>query len=464
MTLQLSDLDEVSQKIRNSSVRNYFNEAIISYRAGAYRAAVISTWIAICIDVIEKIKELSVENDQKAKALGVKLDAISPNDYPSMQAFEKNILSYACDDLELISPIEKLHLERIKDDRNICAHPTFSQDNRQFVPSPELTRAYIVQAASYLLTKSPLRGKIVIDETFQLINEESFPSDQEKAFTILSSNKNLGRAKDVSIRNLIIIIIKRIFKDEEALSFDLFDKLTAALGAINRIFPKTYNETMKEKLISMLGAPNDKLFKRLLPFLNALPDSWGLLDKAVKVRIEQCIQVMDVTSLSFYYIPSLSSKNTYINQILQKKLDTIELVDMEKILTLKAEASLKDRALQFFIESKSFASAYSNGINILLPHAKFIYDKDLEFLFKGMHENKQWGINQILCAGGMSDVLSQLYVKTKFNVIHHSKLWLQFINTCKDKELVFSSLNELLIDDHLLEPEPQDEENEKNNV
>ena len=65
MSLQFSDLDELLSKVRNTHAKKYFNEAIVAYRSGAYRASVISTWIAICVDVIEKVRELSVSIDIK---------------------------------------------------------------------------------------------------------------------------------------------------------------------------------------------------------------------------------------------------------------------------------------------------------------------------------------------------------------------------------------------------------------
>ena len=52
MNLQLSDLDELLQSVRNKYAQEYLKEAIIAYRAGAYRASVISTWISICVDII----------------------------------------------------------------------------------------------------------------------------------------------------------------------------------------------------------------------------------------------------------------------------------------------------------------------------------------------------------------------------------------------------------------------------
>jgi hypothetical protein len=38
LKLHLSNLDELVQRVRNPHPKNYLNEAIVSYRTGAYRA------------------------------------------------------------------------------------------------------------------------------------------------------------------------------------------------------------------------------------------------------------------------------------------------------------------------------------------------------------------------------------------------------------------------------------------
>ncbi|RXE87251.1 hypothetical protein DRB05_08125 [Pseudoalteromonas sp. A757] len=456
MAVQLSDLDDLVQKVRNRHVKNYFYEAVVAYRAGAYRAAVISTWISICIDVIEKVKELSVDNDTSAKAIEKKLTAINSNDYASMLGFEKDILRFACDDLELISHIEKSHLERIKDDRNVCAHPTFSIDGHQFTPSPELTRAYIVQAATYLLTKSPVRGKVVVENMFSLINEESFPSDEEKAFTVLSSTKYLGRVRDSSARNLIIILLKRIFKDENDLDSEMLQKLSAALGAISRLFPELYRETLRDKLPSMLAAANDKLLRRVIPFLNSRTEAWESIERATVVRIEECITAMDFEGLLFYGVPELASKISLINDKFQVIIGADGFSNTYELLKSAPNISLKDQALKYFCDSGSFNSAYTNGINILIPYAQFITDKDLEQLFEGILANKTWNINQILNAGGIEEVLCTLYKKSKGNVVSHARLWIKFVDELASNHFVFEQLNELLVADKLIDQKEED--------
>ncbi|WMS92920.1 hypothetical protein [Pseudoalteromonas sp. HL-AS1] len=458
MSLQFSDLDELLSKVRNTHAKKYFNEAIVAYRAGAYRASVISTWIAICVDVIEKVRELSVSNDAVAKAIEIKLEAIQPNNFAGMQAFEKDILTYACDELEIISHIEKAHLERIKDDRNVCAHPTFSADGRQFTPSPELTRAYIVQAANYLLLKLPMKGKVIVQDIFNLINEESFPEDDEKAFTVLSSDKYLGRVRDSSARNLTIILLKRIFKDEDGLDPSLLTKISVSLGAISRIFPIVYSGVIQDKLSQMLAETDDRKLIRCLPFLNVRPEIWGKIDEAIVVRLDSCISNMDLETMLHYQVTDLADKIHAVNLLFLRAIKKDSFDSIAKLLKSTPYPSLKNEAINYFVKSGSFASAYSNGMNILLPYSRFMEENDLKVLFKGVMENGSWGINQILDAGGIDEVFSNLYINTKDTVINHSEIWLEFIALIKAKELKYKSLTALLISDGLIKADVKKED------
>lgn len=465
MEIQFIDLDELVGKVRNRQVRNYFNEAVTAYRAGAYKAAVISTWISICVDVIEKIKELAIGNDANAKAIENRLLAIKPNDYPGMQAFEKDILKFACDELEIISHIEKSQLERIKDDRNICAHPTFSIDGQQFNPTPELTRAYLVHAAYYLLTKTPVKGKVVVQNIFVLIDNESFPSDKEKAFTVLSSDKYLGRVKESSIRNLVIIILKRIFKDEASFNYLTFPKFIYAISAISRINPNVYRDTISEKLPVMLAEANVRLFKRIIPLLSKESSVFFAIDEASFLRIEECIMQMDTDNLLKYDVPSLASKNHKIFDIFNKLISDKNFGDIYKLLSNSPCKALKDLSCEYFINSRSFASAYNNGINVLLPVSEFLNDGDLENVLNGAKKNSQWGINQILNADGIDEVFANLYLKTKNNILNHSKIWKDFYTDICERGFKLKSLHECLISEKLLEEEIdenkiEDEQNE----
>ncbi len=57
--LRLTDLDELVLTVRDKVSLSYILEAVNTYRAGAYRAAIVSTWIAVSYDIIAKIRELN---------------------------------------------------------------------------------------------------------------------------------------------------------------------------------------------------------------------------------------------------------------------------------------------------------------------------------------------------------------------------------------------------------------------
>ncbi|SBS60369.1 hypothetical protein [Vibrio atlanticus] len=458
MKQHLSNLDELLQKVRNTHSKNYLNEAIASYRIGAYRAALITTWIAVCVDIIEKIKELSLGDDPIAKRLEERLNGINSNDPASMLSFERDILDMACDELQLISAIEKSHLERLKNDRNVCAHPTFSDDGNQFTPLAELALSYIVQASNYLLIHAPVKGKVVIQRLFDLINEACFPEDSEKAFTVLSSENNLGRARESSVRNLSLILLKRVFRDENGISPELLNRISASLGAIERIAPDIYNEVMENKFGTMLSTATDIQLMRVFPFL-ITRDVWGNIDDAEKIRIEGLIQSMSVDDLVKYGVTKLTESNYEIKSKLTPVIQELNNSQKYTLFSSYPSKTFKKEAIHLFADSRSFDSAELRGSNILIPIAKHFNDDDFNQLFDGALSNTgSYGHNQILYAGDIGSFFTNLYQESKSCEADYKNLWKGFREKLAARGVDYPSLDKLLITDNIIEKEEEQEE------
>lgn len=451
MKQHLSNLDELVQNVRNTNSKNYLNEAISSYRIGAYRAALIITWIAVCVDIIEKIKELSLSGDPVAKRLEERLNGIKSNDPTSMLSFEREILDMACDDLQLISAIEKSHLERLKNDRNVCAHPTFSDDGNQFSPLPELALSYIVQASNYLLIHAPVKGKVVIQRLFDLVNENSFPEDSEKAFKVLSSENNLGRVRSSSVRNLSLILLKRVFRDESGISISLLNRISASLVAIERIAPDVYNEVMERNFGKMLSITTDLQLMRVFPFLIKI-DVWRQIHDAEKIRIEGLIQSMLVDDLIKYGVTKLTELNYEIKLKLLPVIENFNDQQKYKLLSAYPSKTFKKEAIGLFSDSRSFDSAESRGANILIPMAKHFNDDDFNKLFEGALNNTgSYGHNQILNAGDICSFFTNLYQESKLCEVDYKVLWKEFRIKLEAKGFNYPHLDELLIADKIIE-------------
>ena len=191
------------------------------------------------------------------------LNAIQPTDVRGMLDFENDLLRIANEDLGIISLIEKIHLERIKEDRNVCAHPTFSADGSQFVPPPELARSYIVQAANYLLINAPLKGKVVVKSIFELITANSFPTDKEKAFEQfwlkMAGTKERAKYviaeyyKRVEKANVLFTSYKEGWKTDRGM-------LTIVMGMPNTVYKTTRGETW------IYGSPHNMMMSLTFNF------------------------------------------------------------------------------------------------------------------------------------------------------------------------------------------------------
>lgn len=461
MILSLNDLDELFEKVRNSTSKFYIKEAILSYKSGAYRAAIISTWIAVCTDIIEKIKELALSGDSYAKLEEEKIKKIHVTDINGMLQYERNILEVASEKLELISHIEKIQLERLKEDRNICAHPLFSKDGYQFNPTPEATRTHITHSILFLLQNIPIRGKFIIERIMELILEPSFPIDEHKAFTLLSSDQYLGKTKESNLRNLVIIILKRILLTRDRITSDMFFKFNSSLSAIERINLTEFSRTIKDKLNEILAKSSNNELRRILILISLKPSLLKNIDESNRVRIESLISNLTVKEIRIYRILHIQIEDKELNKTIVEKIDSLDDTELEELTNTVTSPFLLQYIIKQYIESSSFSEAYRIGSTLILPHADFFDSKTLNDTLMGIKNCTRYTINQILNANGTDEVLSDLFKKTKNQISDYKSIWLTFWNGISSYQKHFPSLQSELIENEIInEPKPSIVEDE----
>jgi hypothetical protein len=59
MDAHLTDLDVLILRVREPRSREYISEAVLTYRVGAYKTAVVATWTAVTFDILMKIGEIA---------------------------------------------------------------------------------------------------------------------------------------------------------------------------------------------------------------------------------------------------------------------------------------------------------------------------------------------------------------------------------------------------------------------
>jgi len=140
----LTDLDELVLLCRDDRARSYIAEAVACYKAGAFRMCIVATWIAVVFDLIRKLQELDLAGDSNATARLQSLEETTrQGDLNRSLQFEREILDTARSQLELITPLEHRDLERLRDDRHRCAHPTMNTLEEAYQPPAELARYHL---------------------------------------------------------------------------------------------------------------------------------------------------------------------------------------------------------------------------------------------------------------------------------------------------------------------------------
>src|SRR3954451_20548959 len=164
--MSLGDLDELVLSCRDEEAKSYVAEAVACYRAGAFRACIVSTWIAVVFDLIAKIRELSLGGDAAAKIIIDELTEWQPlierDDLGAVRRsleLERDIVDIAHDKFAFFDGLQLRDLTRLRDDRNRCAHPTFQGNEQPYLPSSELARTHLVHAVRHVLSQPPVQGK-----------------------------------------------------------------------------------------------------------------------------------------------------------------------------------------------------------------------------------------------------------------------------------------------------------------
>jgi hypothetical protein len=98
------------------------------------------------------------------------------NSIVTMQGVEASILDTAVT-LELIDATQKVQLERLREDRNLCAHPSLRPLGELFAPPLEYARAHLVVALDAVLIHPASQGRKVVEAFAKHILDPGFVGD-----------------------------------------------------------------------------------------------------------------------------------------------------------------------------------------------------------------------------------------------------------------------------------------------
>ena len=389
--MALIDLDELVLKCRTENSKLYIEEAISCYKARAYRSAIVATWIAVCFDLLDKIRELELSGDKEAAIQLGNYEKIRKNeDLSAALKFEKTLLDLAKDKFEFLSNIEYIDLKRLQEDRNRCAHPSLTIDDNTYMPSGELARSHIYSAVVHLLQHAPAQGKVALEKIIKDLESDYFPTMLPKIVDRFKHGP-IKRARSSLIRNLLTILIKRSISNEK---YTLRSKFWDAINAIHQIHPEQVEKVLKEQLSPTMRNILDDDLIQITQFLGHVQLAQNLIENDVRDRLIQYTTRLPTGSMMYLdriiEIPFL--KKPMITRINRAEFDELA-ANLHWLFPTPTE--VYDRIIAIYLQSKDFAEANLRG-KFVAEIVKELSEKNVkDILIKGSENSQVARSNQV---------------------------------------------------------------------
>lgn len=405
----LTDLDALLLSVRHPLSRSYIEEAIQAYRVGSLKAAIVATWVAVTFDIIQKIRQLSEYDDAAASAFVESFDQqVSSGNKAKLLEIEGDLLNTASNKFELIDRIEKQHFERLKDDRNLCAHPAFTNEGVLFTPQPELVRLYIVEAVTSLLSQQPMQGKTILSQFDGEFKSDAFPSTEDAARKFVAGRYLKHSRPSVHV-NLGKVFAKALLKQAPAGWEGKTHLLNPALQALKEHDPALWAGSLLPYIVQLVEESDPDTLNNAFSIIARFTDVRIALSGETNTRLRSIIEnapnsAADLRPYEAVDIPefrkSLTMKFAVLDQSLQEKI----------VLRFPSEAYWPN-VLQSVANARSFRSAEHLFAKFIMPYETKLSAEQLSALLEAVASNDQVG-----WAHGVQDMLKSMIEATARSV------------------------------------------------
>lgn len=383
------DLDILLTRIRNAQSKAYFLDAVKAYKVGALRASLTSAWVALVYDLISKYRELSALGDAAATTFIQSWDnATAANDIKKLLQLEGSIIDDATNNTQVVNRIAGTHLERLREDRHLCAHPAFSAEAELFEPSPELARLHLVNAVDLVLSQEPLQGKAIFDLYDVDVQSPGFPAAHGRILDYVEQ-RYLDRVRVQNIRNFGAVLAKSLLKGVPPQWEPQQNKIIASLVAARERAPQTWPD-ISQSIVRLIDNLDPANRPRAIAFLAAFPDLWPMLQQPTRTALEETVDNADPAAFTEYRMLAGVS----LAQFRQPLLDVIAGLDRNGIGNAIAEQPLADlwpRAVKLYEGSGSYRRSESNFRDLIAPFTGRLSSQQHDELLNAvMEEGQNW--------------------------------------------------------------------------
>jgi hypothetical protein len=407
---EYADLDELMIKCRAEGAKSFFAEAVGCYRAGAYRAAIVATWTAVIFDYVAKLRELELVGNREATNVLESFERARQNhDVEQSLRLEREALETAVSRFDLLTPLEKLDLQRLSEDRNRCAHPSLQAIDEPYLPTAELVRCHLRNAVEHLLSRPPLQGRHAWTGIWAEISSEYFPEEAGLAEPRL--RLRLSRSRPSLIRRLLIELTKALLDDSQRLGHS---RLRAALLATVSMFHGEAETLFREKLPTLVSGVEDGALHLLVRYCRHNVLAWPTLGPAAQARLIDFVRKTD----EIWALSDALRVQALSDVVFQRPLD-----DSILVATVQADPSerLLDELVRRFEEEQNFATFRDlrPAIRNSIVSSK-LSDMQMKRLIGAITKN-----SELRGYGGFHGVLQEIFGATRERAAQLRSEWIE---------------------------------------
>lgn len=379
-------------------MRPLVEDAWRCYNVGAIRASIAATWTAVTADIITKLIRLADEGDSQAASFRenvilARTHGITPAGVQAMQRIEDSLLTEARA-FELIDSIGERELERVRQDRNLCVHPSLREQGDVYEPRAEVARSHLAVALMTLLIHPPTQGRKIIEEFGAYVCDPYFvpaTAHVQAAF--------FDRVRSATRRNIVTVAVKHALcevpppADVAVTAEQLADRMATALEAF---------AARDRELIRRIMADVGTRFQRLdggtqlraLTRLGTLDFFWDMVDQPLEARLNELVN--DLEEVDGWLLPESATALALVrDSTARQRLPALAQRYSKALMADRMSIASRHPAPYFVkvvIEYLETAGSWRKGEHagqLLVQHAPHLSASDLSTALGNWAENHE---------------------------------------------------------------------------
>jgi hypothetical protein len=377
----LVDIEALTLRCRADRARAYIQEATMCYRAGAYRSAIVNSWIAVVFDLIDKVRELALSGDVHAIAINAQYETYlaqieSGNDQGVKSAleFERGLVGTCRDRLQLFNHQQIRDLDRLREDRHQCAHPSFQRAGEPYRPSAEQARLHLRNAVEHVLSQPPLQGRSAITALETDVASDYFPKDRAQACVVLRGTALLNPS-DALVRGFIDAIIFGFATPGSTVHGKT--QVGVALDALLDLHRARSEARISDKLSRLVRDVDDAGLPPVALLVAAMNEGAMLINESARVRLVEFIRTGPLADVE-KAIPGLV-RQTELAAAAGERISTLDTAELGRIIDSGTRLdAVKVRGLNLVSEAHSYNQANIRFMRLITPIFDMLNRTDAE--------------------------------------------------------------------------------------